>query len=109
MKQEMVLRKIKEITDKIVKEYQPEKIILFGSHAWGAPTEDSDVDLFIVKETNRSTREMTREINRALFPRQFPLDILVYTPSEVEEKIKEDRNLFIEDIVNNGRVLYDRT
>ena len=100
--------KIREVADKIVKEYKPEKIILFGSYAWGKPGLDSDVDLFIVKKTNRSSREIAREISQAIFPRQFPLDILVYTPSEVERKIKEDRNLFIEDIINNGEVLYEK-
>ena len=100
--------KIKEVADKIAKEYKPEKIILFGSYAWGEPGPDSDVDLFVVKETNRSSREIEREISRAIFPRQFPLDILVYTPSEVEKKIKKDRNLFIEDIINNGKVLYGK-
>lgn len=78
--------KIKEITDKIVKKYKPERIILFGSYAWGKPGPDSDVDLFIVKETNHSSREMAREISRAIFPRPFPVDILVYTPSEIEKK-----------------------
>ncbi|MEK7658033.1 MAG: nucleotidyltransferase domain-containing protein [Patescibacteria group bacterium] len=43
--------KIQEITNKIVKEYNPRKIILFGSYAWGKPTEDSDVDLFIIKDS----------------------------------------------------------
>lgn len=100
-------KKLKEITDKIVKEYQPEKIILFGSYAWGKPGPDSDVDLFIVKDTN-NTREMMREISRSIFPRPFPLDIMVDTPSGVETKIKKDRNLFIEDIVNNGKILYGR-
>ena len=101
-------KKLKEITSKIVREYQPEKIILFGSYAWGNPGPDSDVDLFVVKKTDRSSREVAREISRSIFPRPFPLDILVYTPSEIEKKIKEDRNLFIEDIINNGKILYGK-
>lgn len=100
--------KLREITDKIVKKHQPEKIILFGSYAWGKPGPDSDIDLFIIKDTN-NPRELARAIDRAIFPRQFPLDILVYTPSEVEKKIKEERNLFIEDIVKNGEIIYERT
>ena len=101
-------KKLKEITSKIVREYQPEKIILFGSYAWGNPGPDSDVDLFVVKKTDRSSREVAREISRSIFPRPFPLDILVYTSSEIEKKIKEDRNLFIEDIINNGKILYGK-
>ena len=52
-------QKIKQVAAKIVQEYKPEKIILFGSHAWGKPIPDSDVDLFIVKNSNkrRSDRE----------------------------------------------------
>lgn len=52
-------QKLKKVTEKIVKEYKPEKIILFGSHAWGKPSRDSDVDLFIVKNSKkrRSDRE----------------------------------------------------
>ena len=102
------LDKIKEIANKIAVKFNPEKIILFGSYAWGTPTEDSDVDLFIVKDTNFPSREIAQEISREIFPRPFPLDILVYTPSEVTKKIKEDRNLFIEDIISNGKVLYGR-
>ena len=101
-------KKLKEITSKIVREYQLEKIILFGSYAWGNPGPDSDVDLFVAKKTDRSSREVAREISRSIFPRPFPLDILVYTSSEIEKKIKEDRNLFIEDIINNGKVLYGK-
>jgi predicted nucleotidyltransferase len=102
-----VQEKLQEVVNRIVKEYQPEKIILFGSFAWGEPDPDSDIDLLIVKET-KNTREAARKISRLIFPRPFPMDILVYAPDEVERKIKEERNLFIEDIVNNGRILYER-
>lgn len=101
--------KIKEIANKIAIKFNPEKIILFGSYAWGTPTEDSDVDLFIVKNTKLPSREIAQEISKDIFPRPFPLDILVCTPSEVMKKIKEDRNLFIEDIINNGKILYGRS
>lgn len=99
-------QKIQEVVDKIVKKYQPEKIILFGSWAWGDPGPDSDVDLFIVKRTDRSTREVAREIDGSIFPRPFPIDFLVYTPEELEISINENHNLFIEDIIRNGKVLY---
>ena len=101
--------KIKNVADKIAKEYKPEKIILFGSYAWGVPTEDSDVDLLVIKDSKQLGREIAREINESIYPRLFPLDILAYTPSEVEKKINQDRNLFIEDVVNNGKVLYARS
>lgn len=98
--------KLNKVVDKIAKEFQPEKIILFGSYAWGRPTKDSDVDLFVVKNTD-NTRETSRKISRAIFPRPFPLDVIVYTPEQVEKrKVSED--FFINDILKKGRVLYGR-
>lgn len=97
-------QKIKEVVNKIVKEYQPEKIILFGSWAWGEPGPDSDVDLFIVKRTDRSTREVAREIDGSIFPRPFPIDFIVYTPEQVEKWREVD--FFIRNIFTKGKVLY---
>jgi predicted nucleotidyltransferase len=94
--------KIKELGEKIAREFKPEKIILFGSFAWGTPGPDSDVDLFIVKDTE-NTRETAREIDGSLFPRAFPIDIIVYTP-ETFKKRKGD--LFLQHIMNNGKLLY---
>lgn len=100
-------QKISAITDKIVREYRPEKVILFGSHAWGKPTPDSDVDLLIVKNSRKKRLDRQREITQILFPSGIAVDVLVYTPAEIEEKIHQDRNLFLKDIVENGLTLYD--
>lgn len=108
MDKSAVEQKIQAIVDKIVQEYQPEKIILFGSWAWGEPHEDSDVDLFIIKKTHQARLDRSRELQRILTHREVPLDFLVYTPEEVEESINENHNLFIEDIMRNGKVLYTR-
>ena len=98
-------QELDKVVKKIVKEFKPEKIILFGSYAWGKPTKDSDVDLFIVKETSRSTRDIAPHIRRSLFPAPFPLDLIVYTPKDVaKSRIIDD--FFIEDILVNGRILY---
>ena len=101
---EITREKIQEVADKIAREYKPEKIILFGSYAWGSPTPDSDVDLFIIKKTE-NTREMTREIDRFVFPRPFPIDLIVYTPKQAEKQSKID--FFIRNILNKGVFLYD--
>ena len=106
MDRAVVERKLKEITEKIVKEYQPEKIILFGSWAWGTPHPDSDVDLLIVLRSSKPRLERERELNVILYPREMPLDLIVYTPDELEQSISKNRNLFIEDVIRNGRVLY---
>ena len=101
-------QKIQEVVNKIVKEYHPEKIILFGSWAWGEPRPDSDVDLFIVKRSQDARPIRERKLQSFLSPREIPIDILVYTPEEVEESVNKKRNLFIEDIVRNGKVLYTK-
>lgn len=95
---------IKKIVNKIARKYNPEKIILFGSYAWGKPDADSDVDLFIIKKT-KNTRKLAREIDGSIFPRPFPIDILVYSSQQVENR-KNMGDFFIKDILSKGRVLY---
>lgn len=107
MSEQEINKQLKRITQKIVKEFQPEKIILFGSYAWGKPGSDSDVDLFVVIDTKQSTRETARHIDRSLFPRPFPMDLIVYTPAKVRERLKMG-DFFIEDIISKGEVLYGK-
>lgn len=97
---------IQEITQKIVKEFQPEKIILFGSWAWGKPGPDSDVDLFIVKDTE-NTRALAREIDGFLWGRTVPLDIIVYRPGSVKRGL-DTGDFFVRDVVRKGKTLYER-
>ncbi len=98
-------KELHEIVKKIVKEYQPEKIILFGSYAWGAPTQDSDIDLFVVKKGEKSSLEMMREVNRIVFKRDFAMDFLVYTTQQLEKR-KEMGDPFIRRIIESGKILY---
>ena len=84
MTREEIDRKIKNISDKIAVEYKPEKIILFGSFAWGKPTKDSDIDLLIVKKAEESSRKLAQEIDNSLFEREMPIDILVYSPKYIK-------------------------
>lgn len=98
---------IRKITDTIVKAYQPEKIILFGSRVWGHPHEDSDLDLFIVKESTLRRDHRAMEISKLFFPRRFPMDIIVYTPDEVKHNV-EANDFFIREIFTKGKVLYER-
>lgn len=97
--------KLKKVTEKIIEEFDPEKIILFGSRATGQETTESDVDLLIVKDTNQSTRNVARKIDRVLFPRLFPLDLIIYTPKQFEFA-KESGDFFIQEVLKNGKVLY---
>lgn len=95
------------IAEKIKKEYGPEKIILFGSYAWGQPAKDSDVDLFIIKETNQKHRQRMLTVRRLLSEENslVGMDILVYTPQEVSERLKIGDD-FVKEILANGQTLY---
>lgn len=104
MDKQKELAKLKIVTKMIVAQYDPEQIILFGSYAWGKPTKDSDIDLFIVKKT-MTPYETAREIDGKIFPRPFPIDILVYDPKKVRERL-ESGDYFIKNIFTKGKVLY---
>jgi len=99
-----------QAVERIVSELRPEKIILFGSYAYGTPTPDSDVDLFVVMETEAKQAERYRTVSTLLHPRRFPVDIIVRTPKEVDEAMQggRDNGFFIREIVRKGKVLYDR-
>ena len=104
---EEVKKIIFEIVEKIKKEYQPEKIILFGSYAYGTPYRDSDIDLFIIKDTRE--RPIDRRVAVARIAsdskRLIPFEPLVLTPKEVSERL-EIGDQFIEEIICKGEVLY---
>lgn len=105
MTKKEIQQKIREIADEIVKNYQPKKIILFGSYAWGEPNKDSDVDLFIVEKTE-NTRETARKIDRLIFPRPFAIDIIVYQPEQLKKREKMG-DFLIRDILTKGKLLYE--
>lgn len=107
MSRNKIQQEIKRLKDKIIKSYQPEKIIIFGSYVWGKPNKSSDLDLFIIKNSRKERRFRTTEVEQLLLDRHLPLDILVYTPKETEDSLKED-NFFVKEIVNQGKIIYDR-
>ena len=100
---------ISEVVDRIKEKYEPEKIILYGSYAYGKPTEDSDIDLFIVKDTDKRRVDRYVEVSRLLAEREADISIspLVYTPKEVEERLALGDD-FVEEILTRGKVLYAR-
>ena len=104
--QKKIAKEIDRITKKIVKVHKPEKVILFGSYAWGAPTKDSDLDFFIIKKT-RDAQKTAREIDGALFPREFPMDILVSTPQRVKQRLAMG-DPFFNRILSKGKILYEQ-
>jgi predicted nucleotidyltransferase len=94
--------------ERIVLELKPEKIILFGSYAYGNPTPDSDVDLLVIMNTKAKEIDRYVAVSNLLYPRQFPVDILVKTPKEVKEASGKRGNFFIREILTKGKVIYER-
>jgi uncharacterized protein len=100
--------KLAAITKKIVENYKPEKIILFGSAARGDMNEDSDIDLFIVKNGIERERNRAYSIRKALRGLDMPpCDILVRSESEIRKRLDE-KNFFISDIMEHGKVIYQK-
>jgi uncharacterized protein len=99
--------KISEIVEIIAAGYNPEKIILFGSYASGTPNENSDLDLFIIKETNLPRPERTVQVRKMLFGAKIPIDLIVFTPKEIEES-KENKFSFINEVLTTGKTLYEQ-
>ena len=96
---------IRRYARQIAKRFQPEKIILFGSYAYGKPHKDSDVDILVVMPAYD-------EINQAVRIRQktdhlFPLDLIVRTPKNLGWRLEEG-DWFLREIVGNGKVLYEK-
>lgn len=102
-----VAETLPEAVARIVAELDPEKIILFGSYAYGNPTPDSDVDLLIIMESDQPRRERVVAVSLLLYPRTFPVDIFVRTPKEVSDALSNN-NYFIREIFAKGKVLYER-
>ena len=99
--------KISEIVGKIASGYNPEKIILFGSYANGNPDENSDLDLFIIKETNLSRPERTVQVRKMLYGARIPIDLIIYTPKEIEES-RDNIFSFVHEVLNTGKTLYEQ-
>lgn len=102
-----VKEEIENIVSQIIEKYKPIKIILFGSASKGKFSNDSDVDILVIKEdTPYLGRERARELRR-LIKKNLPVDFLVYRPEEFNERVNLG-DPFIKTILKEGRVLYDR-
>lgn len=77
-------KQINEITRRIIENFKPEKIILFGSYANGTPTEDSDLDLLIIKDSELPARIQNRKVRKILTDLKIPVDVIVKTAKEFE-------------------------
>ncbi len=94
------------IVDRIVNATKLEKIVLFGSYAYGKPDKDSDIDLLIIKNTELPFNKRAHEIRKSLRGIGVPIDLIVYTPEEIE-KWKDTKHSFIKEVQEKGEVLYE--
>ncbi len=96
---------LKQVVERIVERFRPCQIILFGSHARGEGSADSDVDLLVVLDTDVSPLLAAAQISAAL-PHPFPLDIVVRTPADLRQAI-DGQYVFETEISRQGIVLYE--
>jgi len=99
-------KEIQKIVQQIKEKYKPEKIILFGSFAWGKPTRDSDMDLLVIKKTKKDHYQRIPEVRSYLHNIDKAFDILVMTPKEIAKRLALG-DFFIEEIIKKGKVLYE--
>jgi|SRR5690554_3910631 len=97
--------KINEVVERIVVNVKPEKIFLFGSYVNGSPTEDSDLDLLVIKEMDIAIHKRNSEVKQYLRGIKIPLDIFVYTPLEIEQYKKSEFG-FVSHILKEGKLIY---
>ncbi|MBI2906481.1 MAG: nucleotidyltransferase domain-containing protein [Chloroflexi bacterium] len=109
VKNKKIRQLIQEVVEQIRKGYDPEKIILFGSYAYGKPTPDSDIDLFIVKDTDKRWVDRFVEVSRLTYQpgRDIWVSPLVYTPKELEQRLSIGDD-FVEQVMEKGEVLFAR-
>ena len=98
---------IQEIIRKIVEKFSPRRIVMFGSRARGDTRADSDLDLMVEMETDDPPAERVRVIDALFGLRRWAMDLVVYTPEEVEQQ-RNSRNALIRVIESEGKVLYER-
>jgi len=98
---------LSRLVQRIASGYRPERIILFGSYAYGQPTEDSDIDLLIIKETTERPIDRRLAVRRMAYDpqRRMAFSLLVLTPAELSRRLQMG-DAFIKEIIARGQVLY---
>jgi len=106
-RKEALEKELRRIVATLTEKYKPEKIILFGSLASGKIHEWSDIDLLIVKETEKRPLDRALVAYSLLGNYREPMDIIVYTPAEVELLVNEG-SFFMAEILAEGKMLYEK-
>jgi predicted nucleotidyltransferase len=98
---------LQDVVNRIVDAAHPEKIVLFGSHARGAARPDSDIDVLVIADSREPRYRRSAPLYGALSDVLVPMDIIVYTRSEVEEW-QGVPQAFVTTVIREGKVLYEK-
>ena len=96
---------IRRFAHEVAERFAPEKIILFGSHAYGRPHADSDVDILVVMPA-RNQLDQAFKIRLAVSA-PFPMDLIVRTPAAMKRRLADGES-FLKEIISRGKVLYEK-
>ena len=94
-----------EVTERVVDAFHPNKVILFGSYAYGVPHTESDIDLFIIMQSADTMHQRIVKVTEVARVPFLPMDVIVRTPEEVAQRIAMG-DYFVTEILDKGRVLY---
>ena len=104
----MILREqIQDITSKIISNYDPDKIILFGSYARENFNDDSDLDLIIIKNSKLPRHKRGLEVRRLFYVLTIPMDLKIYTPIEYDQEL-QNKYSFLYSVIKDSKILYER-
>ena len=99
------MKQVKDFVQRLTREFSPQRVILFGSHARGDHSVDSDVDLLVIMPTRKRTLQQALEIRRRISHR-FPLDLIVRTPGDVDRRVAL-HDQFLTTVLAEGKTLYE--
>ena len=100
-------KQIKDIVGRIALNYNPERIILFGSYAKGNYNEDSDLDFILIKDTSTPRNKRGKEVRRLFYGLPIPMDFKIYTTSEFNAELMNQYS-FLSSAIKDSKVLYER-
>lgn len=98
-------KRINAFVAQVARQFQPQRIVLFGSHAYGTPTADSDVDLLVIMDHQGHPAVQAAQIRKQIRA-GFPLDLLVRRPRAIRQRLAMD-DFFITEILQRGETLYE--
>jgi len=96
---------IKGFVMRVAQTFKPQKIILFGSYAYGKPEEASDADILVVMDTPLRSVDQAITIRKTI-KASFPLDLIVRTPQQIEERLSQG-DFFLREVLTKGKILYE--